>query len=310
VNSSPVSRERRERTGSSTLRRLADPINGEILGFFVSGPVRPPGESAGEAVPEPRAVGKAEDLPENADSKYRLTPSGLEAAAVCELLKGWLAKCPAGGLPYGGDGAPEAMEALVDSWDSTVLHALAAEPHSLTELVNAVEGVEPATIERLLESMQMLGLLQRRAGDHGKVIYGVTEWLREGIGPLSAAARLERRHLAATTAPATGPDVIAAFQLALPLIHLDSERSGTCRVSIQLGAGAEAGATATIEAGQVTGCASDLEGDADASATGDLRDWFRAVIDGGVKRLDMDGDRDLARAVVAGLHEALFGNQP
>jgi len=202
------------------------------------------------------------------------------------------------------------METLADSWASTALHTLAARPGTAAAVADSVEGADRAAIEPDLERMCMLGLLERRAGRRGEAIYAPTKWLREGIVLLIAAARHERRHLASQTAPVGTADVVAAYQLSLSLIRLPEDRSGTCRFELELGGGVVTGVSAEVVEGRVVSAEPDLEREAYASARGKLRDWFRAVIDGGIESLDFDDDHGLARAVVEAMHETMFGDQP
>lgn len=286
-----------------TLRKLTDPVRVEIMGYMAGEPVDPPTGDRARRRRERNA--READLP-GVDKKYIITPQGREAYAISKLFEVWVESAPGGGLPSGGDGAREAKEALVDGWASTLLHALAAGPQSVAALERAIEGADRAALERRLEAMSLLGMLERHHGEEGEPLYAGTDWLREGIVPLAAAARHERAHTYEDARPIEPLDVAAAFQLALPLVVLPGEPSGACRLAVELGGGVVAGVTAKVEQGRVVGCLPDLEEDVDASVTGDTRAWFRAVIDGGVKRVRADGDRRLSRAIVRALHERLF----
>ncbi len=271
-----------ERAGSHSLRMLADPLSVEIL--------------RGVIVPE----GPAE--------QHELTPSGREALEVRGLLDEWLARNPEGVIAAAGDAGCEAVEALADGWASMLLHALAAEPLVVAELEGVAEGAGQAAIESRLEAMLRLAMVERRAAGGGAVAYAPTDWLREGVVPLSAAARLERRHHGAERPPIGADDVPAAFQLALPLLRLAGEHSGACRLVVELGSGV-AGATVQIEDGRILACVPGLEDDADATCRGDVRAWFLAVIDGRPERVTLEGDRRLAGSIVEGLHARLFADE-
>lgn len=280
---------------------LADPLNAEILGAMAGEPLRPGRRGT--------VGGGTAQRPDDANPKYRITPAGGEALAVRKRIDAWLARHPLGELPGSGDAAGEAIEALAESWASMILHTLAAGPRTVAELREAVEDTDRVAIEHLLETMRRLAMLERLPGEHGEASYAITDWLREGMGPLAAAARLERRHNAAEATPIEPLDVTVAFQLALPLLRLPGEYSGSCALAVEV-SGDLAGATARVEEGRVVECEpSPRESGVDASCTGDIRAWFRAVIDGGVKRMEVDGNRHLAQAVIKGLHERFFAHK-
>jgi DNA-binding HxlR family transcriptional regulator len=284
------------------LRKLIDPLTAQIIGYMAGEPVDP---SSGEGARRNRErIAREADVP-GAHKQYKITPQGREVYAIGKLFEAWVASAPGGGLPSGGDGAREAKEALVDSWASALLHALAAGPQSVATLEGAIEGADRAALERRLQSMSLLGMVERRHGEEGEPLYALTDWLREGIVPLAVAARHERAHAYDDARPIAPLDAAAALQLTLPLVVLPGEPSGSCRLAVELGGGVVVGVTAKVEQGRVVACPPHLEEDVDASVAGDMRAWFRAVIDGGVKRVSADGDRRLSRAIVIALHERL-----
>jgi DNA-binding HxlR family transcriptional regulator len=259
-----------------------------------------------------RDLGAPIELPgRDPDTVAKITPSGREMLFVAATLERWLGRTPKGVLPFGGDGATEAIEALAKSWSSTMLHALAERPRSLADLDRTIQVPGYASTEHCLEAMRLLGQVETHCGgDSEGALYSLTDWMREGIGPLAAAARLERRHRPDQSPSVAPVDVDAAFLLAVPLLRLPDEFSGSCRLAIQLAVGGgtqEAGAMVEVEEGRIVSCVSDLDGDHDSTAKGDLRAWFGAVIDGNPERLRFAGDDDLAHALLAELHEALFG---
>jgi DNA-binding HxlR family transcriptional regulator len=271
-----------ERAGSHSLRMLADPVSVEILRGVI--------------------------VPQSPAEQHELTPSGREALAVRGLLDEWLARNPQGAIAAAGDAGCEAVEALADGWASMLLHALAAEPLVVAELEVVAESAGQTAIVSRLEAMLRLAMVERRRAGGGAAAYAPTDWLREGVVPLSAAARLERRHHGAERPPIGADDVRAAFQLALPLLRLPGEHSGACRLVVELGSG-EAGATVQVENGRILACLPGLEDDADATCRGDVRAWFLAVIDGGPERVTLEGDRPLAGSIVEGLHARLFAEE-
>jgi DNA-binding HxlR family transcriptional regulator len=241
--------------------------------------------------------------------EFRITPGGREMLFVAFVTERWLQSAPSGPLHFDGEGAEAAVAALVDGWSSTVMHALAREPMTLPELDRAVDDLNRRTLKRRLTAMQHAGQVEARPSDGEGAIYSVTDWLRAGIAPLTAAARLERRDPHDDMVPIAALDVEAAFLLTLPLLELPAELSGSCRLGVEIDDGEPclAGATARVEAGRVTSCAVRLEEEADAWAIASAGDWLDTVIEPDAKRVKTGGDRLLASALLDRLHGTLFG---
>lgn len=97
--------------------------------------------------------------------------------------------------------------------------------------------------------------------------------------------------------------------LVAPLLRLDEGLSGACRLAVRLGKPGQrrpVGVTVTVGEGRVLACERGLDADATAEAVGELAPWFTALIEQRPKRLRFDGDRRLARALVAASGKALF----
>lgn len=301
---SPVNRgEIGERTGSRTLQILASSVSSQILRALSGGPmgIAELGNDLGSTIEIPgRDAGSLE---------AKITPSGREMLFVSTVLEDWLEKAPGGVLPFGGDGATEAIEVLAASWSSTMLHTLAAGPRSRTELNRFGQVAGYPSTERCLDAMRLAGQVEARSGDGEGAAYSVTDWLREGLAPIVAAARMEHRHMvdAAAVAPL---DAEAAFMLSLPLLRLPADLSGSCRLTVEMTGGEmprQGGAMVHVEEGRITSCTSLLEGHSDAWATGDLNAWFSTVIESDVAPMELGGDEDIARVLLDGLYEVLFG---
>jgi DNA-binding HxlR family transcriptional regulator len=301
---SPVNEwETGARPGSRTLEMLASSISCQILRSLSAGPMAL--DELGDD------LGSTIEIP-GRDSEYteaRITPSGKEMLFVSDTLEDWLAKTPKGFLPFGGDGATEAIEALADSWSSTMLHSLATGPRSLDELDGASDATGYPSPQRCLDAMRLSGQVMARRGAGEDAAYSVTDWLRLGVAPIVAAARMEDRHLA--DSPDVAPlDVEACFLLSVPLVHLPVDMSGSCRFALELDnavSSQPAGVMVQVEEGRIVACTSDLQGDPKAGATGDLTTWFDAVIEANPDDMELGGDRGLAMALIYDLHRVLFG---
>jgi DNA-binding HxlR family transcriptional regulator len=241
--------------------------------------------------------------------EYRVTSGGREALFVGFVVERWLQNAPQGPLPFESREAERAVVALAEGWSSATMHALAREPLAFAELHGQVEGLGRRALKRQLAAMQRAGQVEGVNGG-GEVIYAATDWLRAGIAPLIASARLERRDPKEGMAPIDVLDVEAGLRCSLSLVELPRELSGACRLGINLEddeSGRLTGVTAEIEQGRVVSARTGLGGEADAWATGSIGDWLDTVIEPDAKRVRTGGDKWLASAILDALHRSLFG---
>jgi DNA-binding HxlR family transcriptional regulator len=248
------------------------------------------------------------DFPGSLD--FELTPVGHELLGVVRVLEHWLGAAPDGPMTLGTGTAKSAVKALVEGWGTSMVRALAARPLSLTELNGLISGLSYPSLERRLGAMRLAGLIERVQGDGRGTPYGVTDWLRQAIAPLAEAARWERLNAPEQTAPIKRLDAEAGFLLAIPLLRLPSELSGTCRLAVEVGStnGERlAGVLVGVREGTVVSCVATVRGHADAWVSGSAPSWLRAVIEQDLELLEMGGDCQLGRALLEGLHDSLFG---
>lgn len=241
---------------------------------------------------------------------FELTPVGRDLHGVAQVLSAWLALSPEGPLELGSSAAKSAIRALVEGWGTNMVRALAARPLSLTELNGLINSLSYPSLERRLGAMRMAGQLARKPGPGRGTAYEVTEWLRQAIAPLGAAARWEREHAPEQTPPIKRLDAEAAFLLAIPLLRLSSDLNGTCRLAVEIGGSngdSMAGVLVDVREGTVASCVATIRGHADAWASGSAAAWLDAVSEGDGERLEIGGDRRLAQAIVKGLNATLLG---
>jgi DNA-binding HxlR family transcriptional regulator len=243
-----------------------------------------------------------------------LTSEGEAAVFVGRVLERWLASAPGEPLTLGEQGASAALATLLLGWSSTVVHAMAAGPLSVAELSGMVETLPREVLDEYVRALEANGLAESSADAEGEVRYAATDWLREAIAPLAAAARMEHRYPASDTAPVDALDVEAALLLTLPTLelpaHLSDRLSGSCRLSVEVendGGVRLAGATVHVEAGRVSSCVPRLDEEAGAWAIASAGDWLETVIEPDAKRVRTGGDRLLARVLLDSLHRRLFG---
>jgi DNA-binding HxlR family transcriptional regulator len=244
---------------------------------------------------------------------YQLTQFGEDLLLAVNAVEAWLSMAPDGPIALESAQAKVTIKALVGGWVSTVVRALAARPLTLTELDKLIDGYTYPAIERRLSAMRLAGQVELGAngnGNRGRQ-YTVSPWLRLGIGPLTVAARCERRHMPDDTAPIARIDVESAFLLVAPMLDLNRNASGFCQVAVEAGSGDSrkpwAGAQLTIEKGSVSSCIAKLEPRPESWAHGAAGAWLDAVISRSPDLLELGGDTDLDREVVEGFHDFLFG---
>lgn len=241
----------------------------------------------------------------------RITPNGREMLYIAFLAERWLQSAPGGSLDYESGEAEAAIASLAEGWGSTAIHALSREPMTLAELKRVVTRVPGQALERRLLAMRRSSLVTLEPGDEETGRYAVTDWLREGVAPLAAAARLERRDPKEGMEPIDELDVEAAFLLTLPLLELPTELAGRVRLAVEIGEeGAPhglAGVTARVEGGRVAACERQLDESAETWAQASAGDWLDTLIEPDAKRVRTAGDRVLPAVLLGGLHEVLFG---
>jgi DNA-binding HxlR family transcriptional regulator len=236
----------------------------------------------------------------------RASAKGEQFLFVVSILERWLQNCPNGPLQLGLEGAA-AIAPLACSWSATVTHALAGEPLTLVELERVVGILDRSTLNEHVEAMESCGQAEALRSE-GETRYLLTEWGREGIAPICAAIRFELHYPEGDTLPPDILDVETAYQMALPLLRLPADLSGSCRLGVQIPGGEPlmAGAAAQVRAGRVASSSPLLEEDPKTWATGSPLDWLDTVVDPSAARLKAGGDTQLATALIRCLHETLF----
>lgn len=311
-----------ERTGTRVLTLLVAPLNALVLNKLAQGPRRLVELRRETSSPQTTLRARLRELSDvGAIAKRRLHPfpsvreylltngAGTDLRFVSVTLEAWLAGAPREPLQLGSQEARAAVKALVEGWSSTILRTLGAGPVTLAEIDAAIEPLSCQALERRLEALRLAGLVERKRGQGKSTPYEVTEWLRQGIGPLAAAIRWERKHLAGVTAPVMPVDAEAGLLLSMPLLSLPAEMSGSCRLGVEFPDGDErrlVGVTVDVAGGRIVSCTTRLESSPAAWATGSPDAWLRGAIEANPNRLEFGGNRRLVRALIDGLNRALF----
>jgi DNA-binding HxlR family transcriptional regulator len=311
-----------ESAGARTLTLLAAPLTAAILDELAQGSRRLVELRRGTGAP-PQTTLRARvkqliDVDALARRRLHLFPSvrehiltngaGTELRFVADTLRRWLAAAPNGGLELGAEPAQAAVKALAEAWSVGMLRPIAERPQTTAELEKALEPLPSRSLERRLLALEDAGLIET-ASSGDRLAYMPTEWLRRATAPLSAAVRWEGKH-APELGRAIGPaEAEVALLLAVPLLRLPAELSGSCRLGVEFGDGRDrrlVGVTAEIDRGSVASVSTRLPHEADASATGPARAWLRAAIEADSSWLDLAGDARLGSGVVDGINRALF----
>jgi DNA-binding HxlR family transcriptional regulator len=255
--------------------------------------------------------GRREGFPRALD--YELAAPGCELLVVMEVLEAWLSECPSGPVEIGSQSAKGVIKALIEGWSSTVVRALAAKPLTLTEVDQLISGLNYPSLERRLGTMRHTGQIDPLPSSGPGTRYTVSRWLRRAMAPLAVAAQWERQHVPEVTAPFGRIDFEAAFLLVVPLVDLDEELSGTCRLAVEISRGGKSGLVGIrveVEEGRVASYVTNLEGQADAWASGSAAAWLRAMIEHDRTKLEIGGDCRLGGDLIDALHGALFMQNP
>ena len=243
--------------------------------------------------------------------EYILTDSGRELLIVADSLEQWLAGSPQGSLELGGDQARAAVKGLAESWIANVLTALAMKPLSLTELDKQISAASYPTIERCLENMRLADQLEVGTRGRSGTPHAITDWLRRGVVPLALAARWEHSYGSDGADPVDHADFDGAFRLVGPLFSMSRLLSGSCQMELKIPHDDSNTQEHFSEVIEVTNGALSFDGfypgiEPDVRASGSIDAWFSTMIDGDMNTLKLKGDRDLAKAVLGGLHRSLF----
>jgi DNA-binding HxlR family transcriptional regulator len=238
-------------------------------------------------------------------TQYTLTPVGVALLKVADFLQEWLQAAPDGPILLGSVAAKSGTKALIGGWSSSIVRAVAARALSLTDLNMLIPKISYPTLERKLDAMRTANLVAPQPGESRGTPYGATEWLRQAVVPLTSAVSWERQFISEPNAQIGRQDIEAAFLLSVPLMALDPGISGRCRLSVEVRGGSAptfAGVVVGIEKGKVVSCTSRLEGDVQASASGNALAWMRQMNGRTPGNLELSGSFPLAESITGALN--------
>ncbi len=311
--------------GSTVLSLLAGPLCVPVLRAHADGPLRLPDlqdrfpdtaqTTLRGQVDKLRSLGALERhvrrvMPYTVENE--LTETGRGILTVAEAVETWLARSPQGPIELCSEPAKEAIKALVGGWESGLLGAFAARSLTLTEVNGLIPEISYPSIERRLSAMRAANQVEKTGGDSNGKPHAVTEWGRQGVGPLMTAGRCEHVHVAEAV-PLRGEDVAAGLLLALPLVSLPDEQSGRCVLAVASGDGEGAGPEGPvtgihveIERGEVASCTQKAEPETRTWARGTAEAWANSIVDGALDGVRVGGEKpELPQAIISGLDAAL-----
>lgn len=310
------------RTGAYALSLLSAPINMHALTALAEEPRTlvdlrrvagsPPPTTLRGHLRRLTEIGVVERRPaahSHTSVEFGLADSGRELLAAAATLQAWLTQAPEGPLTLGNANAKGAVKALAEGWSTGMIRALASKPLTLTELDRLIADVSYPSLERRLEAMRMVGQIEPVASKGRGTPYVVTDWLRRAIAPIIAAVHWEQMQLPSQVPAITKIDVEAAFMMVIPMLRLGPELSGASRLAVDMNGDKArlAGVMVELQEGRVASCTTRMEGEPVAEAIGSATNWIRAVTDPEPERLEIVGNRRLATAHVAAIHDVLFG---
>jgi DNA-binding HxlR family transcriptional regulator len=198
-----------------------------------------------------------------------------------------------------------ALDLVGDKWTLLIIRDLAAGPRRFVELQRVLPGISTEQLRSRLNRMVADGLLtrQRYREVPPRVDYELTERSRELMPVLGALARWGYDWT--WTAPRRGEDVNvgAIFRLAPGLLAPAPDVAGTVDL-VLAGDHEERVFRLSAEGGRVT-ISERPDGPADAVVTGSEEAWITALgPDGAIARLQVDGKRALAEALLSGFTAA------
>ena len=309
------------RAGAIGLSLLADPLDTEILFALEPGPCSlvdlrrtlgsPPQTTLRNHLRTLTECGVLSRIQQRAFPGavgYELGPAGPGLLDAASVVSAWLATSPDGPLAIGDTGAKSAIHAFVDGWTSNIIRALAARPLSLTELDHLIKGFNYPALQRRLGAMRMAGQIVPSRARAGSTSYKVTRWVRQAIVPLAAAANWEHHWVPGKGEALRRYDIEATFLLALPLLELTPDVSGSCRLEVEIAEGTEqtvAGVVVVLEQGRPVSCRADLREPVENSASGSAGAWLAALGGSGGSDPGIRKDGVVADLIVSGLQRSL-----
>ncbi len=304
--------------GSRCLSVFSHSLNARVLRAHDAGPLRPRDLEAAlgwasqsslrAAVKSLSAMGVLARVDGRLPAT-ELTEAGLELLPIADALEHWLRDAQGGPIPLDDAAASGVLRALVAAWESAIVGAVAAEPHTLSELSTMTSDLNYPALKRRFSKLRSNNLITPVETGNTSA-YVASRWLRQAALPLVLSARWESQH-DPSAQPLSRTGMEALFLLALPLIDLPPRATGACALAVLTdGQGAKSKRVANIAIEVMQGVIVSASQRADAQPTwalGTTGAWLEAMLDGRSKALRIGGERPrLVQAIVKALHTGPF----
>lgn len=213
------------------------------------------------------------------------------------------------------DGSIDALDwatlgLLADMWESGMVDALSCGPLSPTELARGPHGLSYHQVNRRAGLFETAGLLYEVPGPGRARLLALTEKTRRAMALITGIGRWRHHHVIAEDEEGmTATEMATVLRIALPLVEAGAcDGSRNLRMDIRHSEGdLNEDVTVWLELQRelVHVCAAPLES-IDEWASGEVKDWIPALLDGDPEQLEVGGREAAARVCVQQLHESLW----
>lgn len=236
---------------------------------------------------------------------WRLTPAGAQLLALYELIAVCERRLRAAGPPP----RRPLVQALRFARARMILLALADAPLGLAELERRLPSIPHTTMEHALGRLLNAGVLSVRPAASGRR-YELIERARGGLALIELAGMRWQLLFDAGQPPAGGECLAGVLSLLAPVLRVSAGVQGICAIHMTGGARhAASAAAATARLSVLRGRVAMLPAGAPQPPRARMRaselDLCQALMGGDDSRIELEGDRELARALLAALAAGL-----
>lgn len=208
----------------------------------------------------------------------------------------------AAGRPPGGGAGAQTLSLVADGHNRAIGRTLAHGPLSGAEIERTLPGAAHASLSRRLHDLEQMGAVTVRRETSGRSACELSAYGRR-LALLALHAASWERCWASPDAQQPS-DVGGLVHVIAPLARISRRFAGACRLHVQAPAG-EPPIDLAVGAGRVEALVLPPSTHFDGHARAAALAWDRALLDGDLGGIEVEGDRALLSAVVAALNTAL-----
>lgn len=202
------------------------------------------------------------------------------------------------------------LSLLADMWESGMVDALSCDPLSPTELAQGPHGLSYHQVNRRAGLFESAGLLCEVPGPGRARQLALTEKTRRAMALVTGIGRWRHHHVIAEDEEGmTADEMATVLRTALPLVEArECDGGANVRLDVHHSEGElEEDCTVWVELQEelIHTCAAPLDS-VDEWASGQVKDWIPALLDGDPAQLEVGGKEAVAGACVRHLHESLW----